>query len=74
MYVCVCLAVTDSQIRQAIEDGAHSLTDLRRIFGITLECGRCTDLARQLLKAGHEAAHGAPPVDTKKRAAGTDPG
>ena len=50
MYVCVCLAVSERQLEQAIEDGAHSLTDLRRIFGMTLECGRCTETARRFLQ------------------------
>ena len=62
MYVCVCLAVSDRQLEQAIAEGARSLTDLRRIFGMTLECGRCTDAARQFLRRAHEndAADAAP--------------
>ena len=70
MYVCVCLAVTDHEIRQAIADGAYSLTDLRRIFGITLECGRCTESVRALLKSAHDAAHGAPHLPSHAPARG----
>ena len=34
MYVCVCQAVTDRQIREAAQDGALTLKDLRRDLGI----------------------------------------
>jgi bacterioferritin-associated ferredoxin len=56
MYVCVCRAVTDHHIRDAAARGAHTLKDLRRIFGITKECGRCTECARELLRESHEEA------------------
>ena len=41
MYVCVCHAVTDRQIREAAESGARTLKDLRRDLGVTRDCGRC---------------------------------
>ena len=58
MYVCVCKAVTERQVRQAVSDGARSLKDLRRELGVTSDCGRCAVCARQCLKeftgsAGH---------------------
>jgi bacterioferritin-associated ferredoxin len=52
MYVCVCHAVTDRQIREAAESGARTLKDLRRDLGVTRDCGRCASCARQCL---HEA-------------------
>jgi bacterioferritin-associated ferredoxin len=52
MYVCVCQAVTDRQIREAAEGGARTLKDLRRDLGVTRDCGRCASCARQCL---HEA-------------------
>ncbi len=52
MYVCVCRAVTDRQIREAAENGACSLKDLRRELGVTQDCGRCASCARECL---HEA-------------------
>ena len=52
MYVCVCHAVTDRQIREAAEGGARTLRDLRRDLGVTRDCGRCASCARQCL---HEA-------------------
>lgn len=55
MYVCVCHAVTDAQIRQAAQDGAQTLRDLRRDLGVTRDCGRCATCAKQCL---HEAQKG----------------
>jgi bacterioferritin-associated ferredoxin len=50
MYVCVCRAVTDHQIREAVQGGARTLKDLRRDLGITSECGRCARCAHDCLK------------------------
>ena len=52
MYVCVCNAVTERQIREAVAGGARTLKDLRRELGVGSECGRCTSCARACL---HEA-------------------
>lgn len=50
MYVCVCAAVTERQIHQAVREGASTLKDLRRDLGVTAECGRCAGCARQCLR------------------------
>ncbi|WP_082693550.1 bacterioferritin-associated ferredoxin [Aquitalea magnusonii] len=50
MYVCLCNAVTDSQIRQAVEDGATRMCDLRAELGVAAECGKCACCANQLRK------------------------
>lgn len=50
MYVCLCKAVTDTQIRQAVDDGAKSIKDLRRNLGVSSQCGRCSCTAKDLLK------------------------
>ncbi len=56
MYVCVCSAVTERQIHQAVHEGAKTLKDLRRDYGVTAECGRCAACARQCLRDAHEAS------------------
>ena len=60
MYVCVCKAVTERQVREAVSDGARSLKDLRRELGVTSDCGQCAAFARQCLKemSGHEGHAG----------------
>lgn len=50
MYICVCRAVTDRQIHEAALKGAHTLRDLRRLLGVTSECGHCAAYALQCLQ------------------------
>lgn len=54
MYVCVCQAVTDSQIREAARDGARTLKDLRRDLGVTRDCGRCASCAHACLSEANQ--------------------
>lgn len=54
MYVCVCKAVTDRQIRQAVELGARSLADLKESLGVATGCGKCAPCAREVLRAALE--------------------
>ena len=49
MYVCVCNKVTDSQIRLACEDGAHSMECLQSRLKVATCCGRCSECAQRLL-------------------------
>ena len=53
MYICVCQAVTDRQIREAAQGGARTLKDLRRDLGVTRDCGRCASCARDCLNEAH---------------------
>lgn len=50
MYVCICHAVTDRQIRACIEDGATSLRELRAELKVGTQCGKCACDVRALLK------------------------
>lgn len=58
MYVCVCQAVTDRQIREAAQGGARTLKDLRRDLGVTRDCGRCASCAHECLQEAHGGCHG----------------
>src|SRR5260221_171815 len=49
MIVCVCRRVSDSQIRQAAADGAHSLECLQFDLGVATQSGRCADCASRVL-------------------------
>ena len=49
MIVCVCKAVSDRQIRNAVKDGATCVRDLRRELGIGSCCGKCLPEARRAL-------------------------
>ncbi len=50
MYVCVCNAVTESQVLRAVEEGVRNLRGLQARLGIALDCGRCARYAHGLLR------------------------
>jgi bacterioferritin-associated ferredoxin len=43
MYACICNSVSDTQIRQAVEQGARSVGDLSSRLGVGGQCGRCLE-------------------------------
>jgi len=49
MYVCICNAITDKQIRRAAADGASSVYDLQSKLGVATCCGGCADHAGEIL-------------------------
>lgn len=49
MYVCVCHAVTDNQIREAVDCGAGSLFDVQCQLPVASCCGRCEETAKQVV-------------------------
>ncbi|MDP2170085.1 MAG: (2Fe-2S)-binding protein [Rhodocyclaceae bacterium] len=50
MYVCVCHAVTDSDIECAVAGGCCSLRQLSEQLGVGRTCGRCTRCARETIQ------------------------
>jgi bacterioferritin-associated ferredoxin len=49
MYVCVCNAVTDREIRGAVKLGVRTLEDLSATLGVATCCRKCSDCARKVL-------------------------
>ena len=49
MYVCVCNAVTDRAIREAVDCGAKSLYDVQCRLPVASCCGRCEETATQIV-------------------------
>ena len=41
MYICICKAVTDGQIRSAVYEGVTSMSGLRQSLGCAGQCGKC---------------------------------
>jgi bacterioferritin-associated ferredoxin len=50
MYICICNAVTDRQIRAAVAAGAASLDDVTMQLGVGAGCGCCRDAAQELIR------------------------
>jgi len=49
MYVCICHAVTERDIRAAVARGATRLEDLAMTLGVGAGCGCCREAATALL-------------------------
>lgn len=49
MYVCVCNAISDRQIRTAVERGAGSLSEVQAYLPVGNCCGACQDTARAVI-------------------------
>ncbi|MBU2677178.1 MAG: (2Fe-2S)-binding protein [Gammaproteobacteria bacterium] len=49
MYVCVCNAITDRQIRKAAADDVRSFPELQQRLGVAAGCGCCRDFAAEIL-------------------------
>ncbi len=41
MYVCLCKAVTDTQIRDAVDEGLVSFEQVQRKLDVSSVCGTC---------------------------------
>lgn len=49
MYICVCHAVSDRQIQEAVDRGARSLFEVQCQLPVGSCCGRCEDTASKLV-------------------------
>ena len=58
MYVCVCNALNDRDVKQAVEDGgANRPAEVFRFHGCAPQCGKCACHMRAEIGA-HQAAGG----------------
>lgn len=49
MYICICKAITDSQIETAIADGINTRKALHQCLGVGSDCGKCNRHVRELI-------------------------
>ncbi len=49
MYICLCKGITESAIREAVQQGADRMRDLRISLGISKQCGQCACDIKQIL-------------------------
>ena len=50
MYVCICNAVTDTDIRNAVETGVRNMRQLTQATGCSSTCGCCRETAVEILQ------------------------
>ncbi len=50
MYVCVCKAVTERQVNEAIDQGATTVKALSRQLGVGSQCGACVGCAKECIQ------------------------
>ena len=50
MYVCICNAVTDTDIREAVDEGVRNMRQLRQATGCANTCGSCAETAAETLQ------------------------
>lgn len=55
MYVCICNGHRDRDIREAAKGGLTCARKIYRHLGKPVRCGRCLDLATQLVEEVHAA-------------------
>lgn len=56
MYVCVCNAVTDTDINREIDAGAVTMEQLRARLNVATTCGRCSVYVMESLSKKLEQA------------------
>lgn len=62
MYVCVCNAVTETDIKKAVREGANCLHQLESKLGVGNKCGSCIcDASACLDRAMDSQMHSANP-------------
>ena len=60
MYVCICKAITDKQIRRAAAAGVDNLYELRAHLGVAEGCGSCADQAQSILNEANQSSFAQP--------------
>ena len=69
MYVCICNAITDKQIRKAVESGVQDLWGLQRELGVAVGCGACKEMASEILHESRAARALGEPVTYEPKVA-----
>ena len=49
MYICLCQAITDRDIKASIDAGAESLDEVQCTLPVALNCVTCRDSAEALI-------------------------
>jgi bacterioferritin-associated ferredoxin len=50
MYICLCNALTDRDVRASCENSCGSVSAVYRSLGCAPQCGKCVPMVRQMLR------------------------
>lgn len=50
MYICLCQAITDCDIRESVDRGVSTFRELTFHTGCATQCGSCERTAREVLE------------------------
>ena len=62
MYICICNAITEKQIRSAAKAGVSDVRGLQAELGVATNCGSCTDTAAEILRESHRTERHCEPM------------
>lgn len=57
MYVCLCQAVKEAEVRQAVASGVDDVEQLAERLGVGTGCGSCREFAEALIEECAEDAN-----------------
>ena len=63
MYVCICRGITDKQVREAVREGAQSVSGVYRCLGCTPNCGQCAQFMEGVI--ADEGSDASSPAEQK---------
>lgn len=49
MYICICHGITDTQIEEAIDNGAETLKAISTELKVGSQCGKCCQCTKRVL-------------------------
>ncbi len=57
MYVCLCRAVKEADVRQAVASGVDDVEQLAERLGVGTGCGSCREFAAALIEECEDEAN-----------------
>ena len=55
MYVCICNALTDSELSEASKRGARTVREAYAALGVEINCGQCQCMAQDIINQAEPA-------------------
>ena len=53
MYICLCNAITERDVRECVRRGCCSMDALSMELGVGTGCGKCRPVAKEILDETH---------------------